>query len=134
MKINKIKKWKKLLISVEICKRKYYNNQVARKTKENINGGTMDLEEANFILNQLSISQPCISGYMCITPDQIDEAVEVMNNELEARNLKIKQLEKEIQKSKIRQDNRAKKENISKYTESLLKFNRNSNQKELVII
>ena len=31
----------------------------------------MDLEEANFILNQLTISQPCISGYMCITADQI---------------------------------------------------------------
>lgn len=115
MKTNKIKKWKKLLISVEICKKKYYNNQIARKTKENINGGTMDLEEANFILNQLSISQPCISGYMCITLDQIDKAVEVMNNELEARNLKIKQLEKELNKVNSNKKNNTYDEKLKKY-------------------
>ena len=75
----------------------------------------MDLEEANFILNQLTISQPCISGYMCITADQIDEAVEVINTELEQKNLKIKQLEKELNK-------REKKENIIKYDKTLKQY------------
>ena len=58
----------------------------------------MKLEEANFILNQVSLTHPCINGYMCITGDQIDEAVEVYNTEIEARDSLILQLKSEIKK------------------------------------
>lgn len=58
----------------------------------------MKLEEANFILNQVSLTHPCINGYMCITGDQIDEAVETFNTELEAKDSIIKQLKNEIKR------------------------------------
>ena len=58
----------------------------------------MKLEEANFILNQVSLTNPCINGYMCITGDQIDEAVEVYNAELENRDNIIRQLRSEIKR------------------------------------
>lgn len=58
----------------------------------------MKLEEANFILNQVSLTHPCINGYMCITGDQIDEAVEVYNTEIESRDSLILQLKSEIKK------------------------------------
>ena len=58
----------------------------------------MKLEEANFILNQVSLTHPCINGYMCITGDQIDEAVEVYNTEIESRDSLILQLKREIKK------------------------------------
>ena len=58
----------------------------------------MQLEEANFILNQVSLTHPCINGYMCITGDQIDEAVEVYNTEIESRDSLILQLKSEIKK------------------------------------
>ena len=75
----------------------------------------MDLEEANFILNQLSISQPCINGYMCITADQIDEAVDVINKELELKNFRIKQLEKELNKVNNNKKNNTYDEKLKKY-------------------
>ena len=58
----------------------------------------MQLEEANFILSQVSLTHPCINGYMCITGDQIDEAVEVYNTEIESRDSLILQLKSEIKK------------------------------------
>ncbi len=58
----------------------------------------MKLEEANFILCQVSLAHPCINGYMCITDDQIDEAVDVYNAELESRDNVIRQLKNEIKK------------------------------------
>ncbi len=58
----------------------------------------MQLEEANFILSQVSLTHPCINGYMCITGDQIDEAVDVYNTELESRDSIIRQLRNEIKK------------------------------------
>ena len=58
----------------------------------------MQLEEANFILSQVSLAHPCINGYMCITGDQIDQAVDVYNTEIESRNSIIRQLRNEIKK------------------------------------
>ena len=58
----------------------------------------MQLEEANFILSQVSLTHPCINGYMCITGEQIDEAVDVYNTEIKSRDSIILQLKNEIKK------------------------------------
>ena len=58
----------------------------------------MQLEEANFILSQVSLTHPCINGYICITGKQIDEAVDVYNTEIESRDSIILQLKNEIKR------------------------------------
>ena len=71
----------------------------------------MQLEEANFILSQVSLVHPCINGYMCITGDQIDEAIDVFNEEIKQKDSIINQLKNEIKKLKSNE----KKDNIRKY-------------------
>lgn len=56
----------------------------------------MNLEEANFILNQLTIAEPCINSCIYISVEQVDEAIYVVNKELERRKQKIMELEQEL--------------------------------------
>lgn len=77
----------------------------------------MDLKEANFILNQLTISQPCINGYMYIGVEEVDQAIDIINNELKTRKLKIAQLEREIEELKSRRHYELNKENLKQKQE-----------------
>lgn len=92
----------------------------------------MNLEEANFILNQLTISEPCINGYMYIGTEEVDQAIELINKELKERKLKIAKLEKEIEHLKNRREYKNKKENLTVVNNSILRnevlsFNGNIN-------
>ena len=58
----------------------------------------MKIEEASFILDQVSLAHPCINGYTCITGEQIDEAVDVYNTEIMKRESIIQQLKSEIKR------------------------------------
>ena len=60
----------------------------------------MKIEEASFILDQVSLAHPCINGYTCITGEQIDEAVDVYNTEIMKRESIIQQLKSEIKRLK----------------------------------
>lgn len=56
----------------------------------------MDLEEANFILEQVTLSKPCLEGYTHISVAQFEKAIFIINEELEKREHRIKQLEKQL--------------------------------------
>lgn len=97
----------------------------------------MNIEEANFILNQLTISEPCINGYMYIGTEEVDQAIEVINKELKERKLKILQLEKEIDHLKNKREHKNKKENMVAINNDILRnevINFNSNINGLVTI
>lgn len=95
-----------------------YNTKIARKQKRK-NGGTMDLEEANFILEQVTLSKPCLEGYTHISVAQFEEAIFIINKELEERKNKIKHLEKQLKiEERMKYD--------SRIAEKLIKINTNN--------
>ena len=78
----------------------------------------MKIDEANFILSQVSLTNPCINGYMCITGEQIDEAIDVYNAELEQKDSVIEQLKKEIKRLK----NRERIDTVIKYDKKMKEY------------
>lgn len=88
----------------------------------------MDLEEAYFILDQVAISKPCLNGYTYISVEQFDEAIHIVNEELQNRMLKIQELEEELKETR----RKIKQEDDTKYhiAKKLINLNKN----ELVII
>ena len=54
----------------------------------------MDIEQATYILSEAVIEEPSIKSYEYIGADEINKAVEVLLQELERREQKIKELNK----------------------------------------
>ena len=52
----------------------------------------MDIEQATYILSEAVIEEPSIKSYEYIGADEINKAVEVLLEELEKREQKIKEL------------------------------------------
>ena len=79
----------------------------------------MDLEEANFILEQVTLSKPCLEGYTHISVAQFEKAIFIINEELEKREHKIKQLEKQLKvEENMKYD--------SRIAEKIIKINTNN--------
>ena len=79
----------------------------------------MDLEEANFILEQVTLSKPCLEGYTHISVAQFEEAIFIINEELEKREHRIKQLEKQLKvEERMKYD--------SRIAEKIIKINTNN--------
>lgn len=90
----------------------------------------MDLEEAYFILEQVTISKPCLNGYTYISVEQFDEAIHIVDEELKNRMLKIQELERELEQIK----NKQKQEENVKYNiaKSLIGFNKSKNELAMI--